>query len=169
MSFSEKVREEVRALIPPTLFFFVALHLVALMRALMLEGTGIRLQTSAAVTLGALVLGKAVLIADMLPAINRYPDKPLIFNIAWKTSIYFVVALAVHYLERLVEAWRKAGGLAAANRQLLDEMVWPHWWAINLLLFILVVVYCTAHELVRVLGKARMRELFFGQGRPSGS
>jgi hypothetical protein len=27
--------------------------------------------------------------ADMLPLINRFPDKPLIYNIAWKTDVKF--------------------------------------------------------------------------------
>ena len=38
--------------------------------------------------MAALILGKAVLLADMLPLINRYPDRPLGFNVAWKTLIY---------------------------------------------------------------------------------
>ena len=106
-----KVKEEIEALIPPTLFFFVALHLVALLRVLMLKGTGIPLATSATVTLGALILGKAVLIADVLPFINRYPAKPLMYNIAWKTTIYVLIATLLHYLERLVDFWREAGSL----------------------------------------------------------
>ena len=93
-------------MLPPTLFFFVALHLVALIRVLMLKGTGITLNTLWQVTVAALILGKAVLVADMLPFINRYPDKPLIYNIAWKTTIYVLVALLVHYLEHLVDFWR---------------------------------------------------------------
>jgi len=36
-----KIREEIYALLPPTIFFFIALHLVALFRVLMLKGTGI--------------------------------------------------------------------------------------------------------------------------------
>lgn len=38
---SAKLKEEFVALIPPTIFFFVALHIVALVRVLMLKGTGI--------------------------------------------------------------------------------------------------------------------------------
>lgn len=162
MSLAEKFKEEVLALIPPTVFFFVALHIVAYVRMLMLEGTGIPLTTSATITIAALILGKAVLIADLLPVINRYPGKPLIFNIAWKTAIYFVIALGIHYLERLFEFRHRAGGLAGANRALLDEIVWPHWWAINILLLLLILMYCTMHELVRVIGKERMRDIFFG-------
>jgi hypothetical protein len=87
---SDKIKEEFLAMIPPTIFFFVALHIVALVRVLMLKGTGITPMTSAAVTIAALVLGKSVLLADML--INRFPEKPLIYNVAWKTVIYLVVA-----------------------------------------------------------------------------
>ena len=36
-----KLKKEFLALIPPTIFFFVALHIVALIRALMTKGTGI--------------------------------------------------------------------------------------------------------------------------------
>jgi hypothetical protein len=32
---SEKIKEEIEALLPPTIFFFVALHLVAFVRVLM--------------------------------------------------------------------------------------------------------------------------------------
>ena len=71
---STKLHEEFIALLPPTIFFFVALHLVAMVRVLMLKGTGIALSTPLQVTLGALILGKAVLVADLLPFINRYPE-----------------------------------------------------------------------------------------------
>src|SRR5262245_16396960 len=73
-----KLKEEFLAMLPPAIFFFVMLQLVALIRALMLKGTGITVSTPLQVTVSALVLGKAVLVADLLPAINRYPDKPLI-------------------------------------------------------------------------------------------
>src|SRR5262249_15863352 len=94
---STKLKEEFQALLPPLRFFFVMLHLVPFIRALMLKGTGIAVNTSWQVTLSALILGKAVLVADWLPVINRYPDKPLIYNIAWKTAIYVLVALLLHY------------------------------------------------------------------------
>jgi len=105
-----KLKEEFEAVLPPTIFFFVVLHLVVLIRVLMLRGTGIAVTTPLQVTLAALILGKAVLIADMLLFINRYPDKPLIYNIAWKTVIYVLVSMFIHYLERLVDFWRETGG-----------------------------------------------------------
>src|SRR6266567_4668542 len=107
---STKLKEEFFALLPPTIFFFVALHIVTFVRVLMLKGTGISPLSSISVAVAALILGKAVLIADMLPMINRFPNKPLIYNVAWKTLIYLLVATLIHYLERLIDFWRQACG-----------------------------------------------------------
>jgi hypothetical protein len=159
---STKIKEEISALLPPTLFFFIALHLVALFRVLMLKGTGIAIGTSVSVTVAALVLGKAVLIADLLPFINRYPDRPLVYNIAWKTTVYFLLSMFFHYLERLVDFWREAGGFIAGNQKLLAEIVWPHFWAIQILLVVLILMYCTMRELIRVIGVNKVRQIFFG-------
>jgi hypothetical protein len=157
-----KLKEEFFALLPPAIYFFIALHLVMLIRILMLEGTGLSPYSSASIAVAALVLGKAVLIADMLPLINRFPHKPLIYNIAWKTVIYFLVSAVIHYLGRLVDFWRQTGGFVAGNQKLLAEIIWPHFWAIQIIFFILIAMYCTGHELVRVIGKEKALRIFFG-------
>lgn len=159
---SDKLKEELIALLPPMIFFFISLHLIAFVRVLMLKGTGISVGTSVSVTLAALIIAKAVLIADLLPFINRYPHKPLVYNVAWKTAIYFLAAAFVHYLERLFDYWREAGGLVASNEKLLSEIVWPHFWAIQIFLLVLILMYCTMRELVRAIGKERVRQIFFG-------
>ena len=157
-----KIKEEILAVLPPTIFFFVALHIVALVRMLMNKGTNLPVTTSISVAVAALILGKAVLIADMLPVINRYPDKPLIYNVGWKTMIYLVVSAVIHYLERLFDFWRQAGGFIAGNEKLLAEIVWPHFWAVQIILFVLILMYCTTRELVRVIGKDKVLRIFFG-------
>jgi len=157
-----KLKEEFFALLPPTIFFFVALHIVTFVRVLMLKGTGISPLSSISVAVAALILGKAVLIADLLPMVNRFPNKPLIYNVAWKTLIYLLAATLIHYLERLIDFWRQAGGFVAGNQKLLAEIVWPHFWAIQIILLVLIVMYCTMHELVRVIGKEKVLRIFFG-------
>src|SRR4029077_641065 len=153
---STKLKEEFFKLLPPTIFFFVALHIVAFVHVLMLERTGISPSSSVSIAIAALLLGKAVLIADMLPMINRFPNKPLIYNVAWKTVVYWVVSVAIHYVERLIEFWRQTGSFVAGNQKLLSEIVWPHFWAIQIILFVLIAAYCMVHELVRVIGKEKV-------------
>ncbi|SRR5205823_1169878 len=159
---STKLKEEFFKLLPPTIFFFVALHIVMFIRVLMLEGTGIAPSSSVSIAVAALILGKAVLIADMLPLINRFPNKPLIYNVAWKTVIYLLISAVIHYLERLFDFWRQTGGFVAGNQKLLSEIVWPHFWAIQIILFVLIAMYCTVHELVRVIGREKVLRIFFG-------
>jgi hypothetical protein len=158
----EKLKEEFFAILPPTIFFFVALHLVTFIRVLIAKGSHFEPLSTMSIAIASLILGKAVLIADMLPPINRYPYKPLAYNIAWKTVIYLLMASVIHYLERLIDFSREAGGLAAGNTKLLAEMVWPHFWAVQIILFILILAYCTARELGRVIGRKKMLRLFFG-------
>jgi hypothetical protein len=157
-----KLKEEFFKLLPPTIFFFVALHIVMFIRILMLEGTGLSPYSSASIAVTALILGKAVLLADMVPMINRFPNKPLIYNVAWKTLIYWLMATLIHYVERLIDFWRQAGSFVAGNRRLLAEIVWPHFWAIQIVLFVLIAMYCMMHELVRVVGKEKVMRIFFG-------
>jgi hypothetical protein len=159
---AHKLKEEFLKVLPPTIFFFVALHLIAVVRMLMVKATGFQPLSSASILLAALVLGKAVLVADMLPLINRFPTKPLAWNVAWKTLIYMLVAGLMHYLERLFDFAREAGGIAAGNARLLAEMVWPHFWAVQILLLVLILLYCTGRELVRVIGRDKVLRMFFG-------
>ena len=159
---STTLKKEFFELLPPTIFFFVALHIVAFVRVLMLKGTGISPLSSTSVAVAALILGKAVLIVDMLPMINRFPNKPLIYNVTWKTLIYWLMATLIHYVERLIDFWRHAGGFIAGNKKLFAEIIWPHFWAIQIILFLLISIYCTMHELVRVIGKEKVLRIFFG-------
>jgi hypothetical protein len=157
-----KIKHEMMKMVPPTLFFFVLLHAVVIIRALMVKGTGISLPTSASVLVASLILGKAVLIANMLPFINRYPDRPLIWNAAWKTLIYTVIAGIFHYLERLFDFWKETHSLTAANHELLTHINWPQFWAIQILLFLMIGNYCVFAELSRVIGREKMRSYFLG-------
>jgi len=61
---------------------------------------------------------------------------------------------------------QRAAGAAAGNQKLCAKIVWPHFWAIQIILFVLIVMYCTMHELVRVIGKEKVRRIFFGPMPP---
>lgn len=156
-----KLKHELRELLPVMLFFFIAFQLLALTQRLMLKEYGIRASTFLAATIMALVVAKVVVLSDLLPLVNRFPEKPLTYNVVWKTVIYFVASLAVRYVEHLIEFWRKSPSFEAANRRMVAEIVWPHFWAVQLWLLILLLVYCAFRELVRALGREKIIRMFF--------
>jgi hypothetical protein len=154
-------KEEIIEVIPPAIFFFIAFHIIAITRALMLERYGIQVSTVASATIAALVVAKVVLIVDMLPFINRFPEKPLIYNTLWKTFIYILAALLVRYLEHWLPLLWKYGSVREATRHLWQQVEWLHFWAIHIWLLVLFFVYCALRELVRSLGRREVIDMFF--------
>ena len=133
------VKHEFHEVLPPTIFFFISFHIVVLDRALMLREYGLQLSAVAGATVGALLVAKVVLIADKLPIINRFPEKPLIYNVVWKTVVYVGFSLLLHYLEHLVRcggSWAALGGDAKLGWKLaalLGDQLW---------LVVLIFIYC---------------------------
>jgi len=161
-----RLKHLVQEMIPPVTFFLVAFELLAFTKALMLRQYGIELTDFISAGIGALIAAKVVVLSDLLPFINRFPNRPLIYNIIWKTIIYFSAAFVVRYLEEFIHFYRLHHEIFGANRHLLDEVVWPHFWAIQIWLTVLLMIYTTMDELVRALGRDRMRELFLGVQPP---
>lgn len=164
--FTSWLRHEIATIIPTAVFFFVAFQLIAFTRALVLAEYGIQISTFVNAAIGALIVAKVVLIVDLLPFVNRFPDKPLVYNVVWKTLIYLIAAFLVRYVEHLVEFTRELGSIAEAHRYMVHELVWPHFLAVHIWLFVFLFMYCTLREIIRVLGPARVRAMFFGPVRP---
>ena len=161
------LKHEFLEVLPPTIFFLVTFHIVLIDRALMLNEYGLQISSMAAAAVMALLVAKVVLIADKFPFINRFPQKPLIYNVLWKTAIYVLASLFVHYLEHLIPLWWLSGDFTDANRDLWREVVWPHFWAIQLWLIVLIFVYCASRELIRVVGRERVVQIYFGHPGPN--
>ncbi len=160
-----RLKRQILGAIPTVVFFFIVFQLLALTRSLMLKEYGIHVSTFLNATIGALIVGKVVLVADLLPIINRFPNKPLIYNTVWKTCIYMVAALLVRYVEHLIPLIREYKNFTVANNHLLDEVVWPHFWLIQLWLLVCFLMFCAVRELGRVLGREQIRSMFFGPER----
>jgi hypothetical protein len=161
---SDKRKNKLLSVIPTVLFFFIVFQLLAFTRALILKGYGIQASTFLQATIAALVVGKVVVLADLLPMMNRFPNRPLVYNIVWKTSIYMVTAVVVRYAEHLIPRMLEYRNLTVANSHLLDEVIWPHFWLVQLWLLVCFFMYCTIRELGRVLGREKVRAMFLGPG-----
>ena len=158
----QRLKREILGAIPTVVFFFIVFQLLALTRALILKQYGIEVSTFLNAAIAAAIVGKAVLVADLLPFVNRFPNKPLIYNVVWKTFIYMVASLLVLYVERLIPFIREYKNLTVAISHLLDEVVWPHFWLVQLWLLFCLLIYCITREVGRFLGREQIRSMFFG-------
>jgi hypothetical protein len=165
-SLGEKLKHELNELIPVTTFFFVAFQLLALTERMILRHYGVSTTVFVGATFMALIVAKVVVITDHFPLVNRFPEKPLIYNVVWKTLIYLAASVGAHYLEHLIRFFRKTHSLGEANRRLFTEIIWPHFWCVQIWCFILLLIYCAFRELVRVLGREKIVRMFFYESAP---
>lgn len=158
------IGKEIREVIPPTIFFLVMFHIAAFLRALNEESYGITPVSTATATIGALLVGKAILVANKLPLTNRYSDHPLAISVLWKTVIFGALALLFQLLEEWIPLVAKYHSFSGALTRLYDETVWARFWANHVIFLIFLVIYCCAIELIDVFGARTVRRLFFGPG-----
>lgn len=161
MKILKTIKRNYVEILPPTIFFLIAFCLILVTKRLILREYGISWTGFGAAIIGALLVGKVVLIVDKLPFVNKFPDHPLIYNTSWKSLIYFLAALLVHYLDHVVPLLTKHESFMVANRHLVDEMVWPQFWLIQMWLAVLFFIYCAMRELVRVIGRDKVIHMFF--------
>jgi hypothetical protein len=156
----EKLKHEFRLVLPPTLFFLFAFLLLAITQRLIQREYGLPLSGFGGVVIGALLVGKIVLITDKLSLMNKFPDKPLFYNILWKSGVYFLAAFLARYIEHVFPLFREHGSFMEAHRHLLAEVIWPHFWLIQMWVGVLFFLYCTLRELVIAVGREKVIRLF---------
>ena len=135
-------------LLPPTIFFFIAFSLLMITKQAMLRDYGVSWPGFGLILFGALLAGKAVLLADKLPFMNWFSNRPLIYNTVWKSFIYVLVMLLVQYLELKLHHT-----VQSANRNFWLGQMW-----LSLLFF----MYCCLGEMIRIIGRDKVLNLFFG-------
>jgi hypothetical protein len=151
--------------LPAFIFFFIMFHILAVTRALALKQYGINVHVTASSIIGALIVAKVVLIADRLPFLNLYPKKPLVYTVVIKTIVFSLVTLLFLILEEWIRFARVDGSFAAGWRHLSIDTKWSAIWARQIWLFVLILFYCAARELARVIGEKKVGEIFFGTGQ----
>src|SRR5262249_58496022 len=76
----EKVKEELLAVLPPTLFFFVSLHIVAVIRTLMARDTAYQASSTVGIGVGALIPREGRRRRRLPPAVQRLPPPPPVYH-----------------------------------------------------------------------------------------
>jgi hypothetical protein len=158
-----RIGAEVRKLLGVATFFAAASCLVAFTDKLLVWDANVTTATFTSAIVAGLVIAKVLLLVDLLPVANAVPGTPLVYTIARKAPIYVAAVLAFRYLERLIHHLVSGAGLTAASMLAGHLFTQPAFWATAIWMVVLFLVFLTARELGRVLGKDRMRSLFLGR------
>ena len=160
------VVKEFEEVLPPILFFVVGFNLVEFTTQLVLDDYLARFANYLVATMAALVVGKAVLLANLLPFLRRFDTAPLIQPILFKTVVYTAVVFLVRLLEKIVEYWLGGGTMAGIPDYVTHHFSW-HWHAaVQIWIFVLFFLYTSATELDERLGRGVFARMFFHQRSP---
>lgn len=147
---------------PPTVFFILGFNLILLTTNLILSNYGQQFSSYLLATVAALVVGKVVPVVNATSVIRRYDRAPLIQPILFKTVFYWVAV----FIARLIEHWTKfifsehyqLGGFVSHE---IASFSWSRFIAIQLWIFVLFLIYMTAHEFNRLFGYGELGRLLF--------
>jgi hypothetical protein len=161
-----RLLHEVREALPPTLFFFIGFNFIVMTTNLLIAQYLVAVSNFMLATMAALVVGKAVLVANKMPLLRRYDRAPLIQPILFKTAFYWVVVFFARLLERFVHFLWEGNWPGDFGSYLVTTFSWHRFSAISLWILVLFLIYVTASEFSHLFLSGEMRRLFFTR-RPS--
>ena len=157
------IAHEVRAVIPPTVFFFVGFNLILITERLFLADYLVQYAGFLVATTGALIVGKVVLVAEAIPFLRRFDHRPLIYPILFKTVVYTLLVFVARLIEALIHYLIEGGVLGRGGfiADLIGRFSWASFAAIQLWIFVLFLIYVGVSEVNQRLGPGRLQALLF--------
>lgn len=162
MRIVKKLERETISAIPAIIYFLIVLNLIYFLGALARQPGDIRYFSFLEVTIGALIIGKVIVIINCFSFINAYPNKPMIYNIIWKLFIYILSINILCFMHVLIHLSIKNKSLIYAMHKLTFDIELPIFWSTEISLVLVFLAYLMFSEFVRVLGKKKMMHLLFG-------
>jgi hypothetical protein len=154
-------------ILPPTIFFIIGFNLIVLTTNLILSDYGGQFASFMIATATALIVAKALLVANAMPMIRHYDRAPLIRPILFKAFFYWAAVFIVRLLEHWIR-YRLSGDYVFGGfvPHVQATFSWDRFFAIQLWIFVLFLIYVTATELNRLFGHGELSRIFF-TSRPS--
>jgi hypothetical protein len=157
------VKKEILSILPAFLFCLIAFTILNFTENLFLKNDLISTNYNfIGVFFFTAITAKVLIAANHLPFINLFPGMPLIFNIIWKTAVYESLNACVRVLIRVYEINSFSQGFLLSMKKALVQIDFYKFLAVQIWYVIFFFIFITADEIIRVLGKEKIRKLFFG-------
>lgn len=143
------------------LFFFVGFMLIFVLFKLFVSQYSIEFYAFSRAAIGALILGKVVLVMDRLKFGRGFDSYPRAVAVVYKTFVYGLAVIAVGLVERLIDAYRQAGNLRKAVQLVIARANLNRFFAVVLLISLIICAYFVMLEINRAMGEGALFRLFF--------
>ena len=148
-------------ILPAVLFFFVALIVILVLLKLFVSQYSIEFYAFSKAAVGALILGKVVLVMDWAESRRRVSTQPRAVVIACKTFIYAVAVIVLGIGERIIHSAREAGDFRDGVKLVIANANLDRFLGCVLLISLIVSTYLVMEEIDRAMGKGALLRLFF--------
>lgn len=128
----EFIVEEFLHALPAMVFFAIGFNLIIFSMNLILSQYLERFGSFMVATTAALVVGKAVLVADTMPFLNRFEAAPLIQPILFKTCVYTAFVFIARLIEAYIHYMIDTGRLIGFFPFLYDQFSWRRFVFVQL-------------------------------------
>ncbi len=159
----KRLWDEIIGVIPAVVFFCLAFNLIVLTDILTTERYGIKIFNFVSATIFAVVVGKVMLMVNLVPWVNAFQNRPRIYNMLWRTALYTFASLVVRICELIIRFSLKHGSVSEAYHHLVNNFDWPRFWAVQIWLATLFLVFAALQEINRALGEGRLWAIFFNK------
>jgi len=129
MSFQQKMKHELKAILLVTLFFAAWLGVLMALKVLILQEYHIQFSGFSKVLVGALILAKVVLILEHVSLGAWLRDQPVLVDVILRTLLYALGTLVVLLLEKAFESRHEQGGFGPALKNVFQHRDIAHVWA----------------------------------------
>ena len=115
----------------------------------------------------ALVIGKFILIGELIKPGSRVAAPTLLHRVAWRTLGMLLVLIILKLLEEIVVAAVHGQGIAETFEEIM-RLSWPRLFAPTLMMLLILIPLMMAIELDRSLGRGGLRDLLLKrESKPS--
>jgi hypothetical protein len=157
------LKKEILELLPPTVFFFLVFQVIAFVRSLLAKEFEVNLPSTTSAFIGALIVGKSILLVDALPILRWFRQTRFIYTILWRIFFYLLIVVLFQFIEDLIPLISKFGSLSSAIGRYFEKMNWDHFLAIHIILLLFVIIYALISGVIEAVGRKEFVKIFFGK------
>jgi hypothetical protein len=162
-SFRQKALREFKEMAALSLYLYICLGAVLLLKAAVLQDVGVNFAVWGIAAVKALLLAKFMLLGRALELGKRFRDRPLIWPTLYHALMFLILLLVLSTIEEIVVGSIRHRSLSDSLTHVVGDTVFEGI-AVCLILFLILVPYSAFVFLADVLGERETFRLFFVDG-----